>query len=57
MEHNEKGTLGLSHNIYYAAPSYLVGQAELAERARLNNPLKRFSLKDESRKIGYEWKP
>lgn len=55
MEHNEKGSLGLPHNIYYAQASYLAGQAELAERARRNNPLKRFSLKDESRKIGYQW--
>jgi hypothetical protein len=55
MEHNEKGSVGLSHNIYYADTRYLEGQAELAERARLINPLKRFSLKQESLKYAYKW--
>lgn len=55
MKHNEKGDLDLPHNIYYADVKYLEGQADLAERARLNNPLKRFSIKDESRKYGYKW--
>ena len=55
MEHNEKASIGLSHNIYYADSRYLEGQAELAERARRMNPLMRFSLKQQSLKYGYEW--